>query len=106
MWAYERIKEVEKDSWTCGGTKKRHGEPEQLLSTGGATWRLRATAERRGVRGNEQWGGAEAVVELPGNAWSGARVGAGLGRRGNGGHRWRCYGCREKQRKEKGEGRS
>jgi hypothetical protein len=25
MRAHERIKEVEKDSWTCGGAKKRHG---------------------------------------------------------------------------------
>jgi hypothetical protein len=100
------IKEVEKDSWMCGGAKKRHGEPEQRLSTGGATWRLRAIAERHGARGNGQRGGAEVVVELPGDAWSGAGAGAGLGQRGNGGQRWRCCGGREKQRKEEGEGRS
>jgi hypothetical protein len=85
MRAYERIKEVEKDSWMCGRTKKSHGEPEQQLSTGGAMWRLRATAERRGMRGRRQRGGAEAVVELPGDAWSGAGAGAGLERRNNSG---------------------
>jgi hypothetical protein len=25
MRTYEQIKEVKKDSWTCGGTKKRNG---------------------------------------------------------------------------------
>jgi hypothetical protein len=94
MWSCERIKEVEKDSWMCGGAKKRHGEPEQLLSTCGATWQLRATAERRGARGNGQREGAEAVAELPGDAWSGAEAGASLRWRSNGGQRRRCCGGR------------
>jgi hypothetical protein len=85
MRSRERIKVVEGGSWTCGGAKKRHGEPEQLLSTGGVTWRLRIAAERRGARGRRQLGGAEAVAKLPGDAWSGAEAGAGLGRRGNSG---------------------
>jgi hypothetical protein len=63
---------------------------EQLLSTGGVTWRLRAMADRRGMRGRIKRGGAKAVLELPGDAWSGAGVGVGLGQRSNGGQRW-CY---------------
>jgi hypothetical protein len=94
MRSQEWIKEVKKDSWTCGGAKKRHGGSEQLLSTGGATWWLWATAERRGARGNGQRGGAEAVAELPGDAWSGVEAGASLGWGGNGSRRRRCCGGR------------
>jgi hypothetical protein len=91
----------------CGRAKKRHGEPEQLLSTGGATWRLRVAAERRGARGRRQRGGAEAVAELPGDAWSSAEAGAGLRRRGNGGQRRRCCGGRGNRggRKRRGDPR-
>jgi hypothetical protein len=39
----------------------------------------RAAAERCGMRGRGQQGGAKAVAEPPGDAWSGAGVGAGLG---------------------------
>jgi hypothetical protein len=35
MRAHERIKEVEECSWMCCGTKKRHGELEQLLVADG-----------------------------------------------------------------------
>jgi hypothetical protein len=85
MQSHERIKVVEGGSWTFGGAKKRHGEPEQLLSTGGATWRLRVAVEWRGARGRRERGGAEAVAELPGDAWSGAEAGPSLQQRGNGG---------------------
>jgi hypothetical protein len=67
------------------GAKKRHGEPEQMLSTGGATWWLRVAAERRGAHGRRQQGGTEAMAELPSDAWSGAEARAGLGWHGNGG---------------------
>jgi hypothetical protein len=91
----------------CGGTKKRHGEPEQLLSTGGAMWLLRVVAERRGVRGRRQREGAKAVAELPGDAWSGAEARAGLERCGNGGQRRCCCGGRGNRggRKRRGDPR-
>jgi hypothetical protein len=51
MRAHERIKEVEKDSWTCGGTKKRHGRARAAAvdrrrdvaasGDGGAAWHAR-----------------------------------------------------------------
>jgi hypothetical protein len=53
------------------------------------------------MRGRKQRGGAEAVPELPGDAWSGAGAGAGLGQRGNGGQRWCCCAA---ERTEEGEG--
>jgi hypothetical protein len=87
----------------CSGTKKRHGEPEQLLSTGGATWWLRATAERRGMRGRRQRGSAEAVAGLPGDAWSGAGVGVGLERCGNSDQQRCCCGSRENRGGRKGK---
>jgi hypothetical protein len=58
-------------------------------------------AERRGMHGIRQREGAEAVPELPGDAWSGTGAGAGLGRRGNGSQRRRC--CAAERTKE-GEG--
>jgi hypothetical protein len=45
---------------------------------------LRRTAERRGMLGEGQQEGGEAVGELGGDAWSGAGAVVGLGRRGNG----------------------
>jgi hypothetical protein len=56
------------------------------------------------MRGRRQRGGAEAVAGLPGDAWSGARAGAGLGRRGNGGQQRRCCGGRENRGGRKGGG--
>jgi hypothetical protein len=103
MRVYERIKEVKKDSWMYGGTKKRHGEPEQLLSTGSATWWLRATMEWRGMRGRRQRGSAEAVAGLPGDAWNGAGAGAGLGWRSNDDQRRCCCGSRENRGGRKGK---
>jgi hypothetical protein len=58
MRAHERIKEVEKDSWTCCGTKKRHGQAGAgavdrrrdvaASGDGGAAWNARdKTAGRR-----------------------------------------------------------
>jgi hypothetical protein len=38
MRSHESVNEVKEDSWTCCTNKKRHGELEQLLATGGATW--------------------------------------------------------------------
>jgi hypothetical protein len=102
IWPREQIKVVEGVSWTCGRAKKRHGELEQLLSTGGATWRLRVAAEQRGTCGRRQRGGAEAVAKLPGDAWSGAEAGASLGRRGNSGQQWRCCGGRGNKGGRKG----
>jgi hypothetical protein len=78
------------------------GESEKLLSIGGTTWRLRATAERRGMRGRRQREGAEAVPELLGDAWSGAGAGAGLGRRGNGGQWWHCCAVERTEEGERG----
>jgi hypothetical protein len=62
----------------------------------------RAAAERHGMRGRGQQGGAKAVAEPRGDAWSGARAGAGLEWCGNGSQRRRCCGSREKT--EEGEG--
>jgi hypothetical protein len=49
MRSRERIKEVEQDSWTCGGAKKGHGRAGATagdrrrdvaaLGDGGTTWR-------------------------------------------------------------------
>jgi hypothetical protein len=52
IWLREWIKVVEGGSWTCGGAKKRHSEPEQLLSTDGATWR-RSGVARAGTDSGE-----------------------------------------------------
>jgi hypothetical protein len=38
----ERVKVVEEGSWTLCRAKKSTGELEQLLPSGGVTWRLRA----------------------------------------------------------------
>jgi hypothetical protein len=57
--ARESVNEVEEGSWTCYGNKKRHGELEQLLATGGVTWRLRATVVRCGRAGKSQQGSGE-----------------------------------------------
>jgi hypothetical protein len=60
-------------------------------SCSGGEWRqpataergqLRRTAERRGVLGEGQQEGGEAVGQLGGDAWSGAGAGGSLGRRG------------------------
>jgi hypothetical protein len=55
------------------------------------------------MRGRRQRGGAEAVPELPGDAWRGAGVGASLGRRGNSGQRRRCYAAERTEEGETGE---
>jgi hypothetical protein len=39
MWPCERVKVVEEGSWMLCGTKKQTDELEQLLASGGATWR-------------------------------------------------------------------
>jgi hypothetical protein len=52
-------------------------------------------AEQRGMRRRGQRGGVEAVVELPGDAWSGTGAGTSLVQRGNGDQRRRCCGGRE-----------
>jgi hypothetical protein len=41
------------------GLRRGTGEPEQLLATGGATWRLRVTAARCGGAGRSQPGSSE-----------------------------------------------
>jgi hypothetical protein len=53
------------------------------------------------MRGRRQREGAEAVPELPGDAWSGAGAGAGLRWRGNSSQQ-RC--CCAAERTEEGEG--
>jgi hypothetical protein len=67
----------------------------------------RSVAERHGARVNGQRGGAEAVAELPGDAWSSAGAGAGLGQCGNNGQRRRCCGGRGSRggRKRRGDPR-
>jgi hypothetical protein len=55
----------------------------------------RVVAERRGMRGRGQRGGAETVAERLGDTWSSARAGAGLRRHDNIGQRWRRCGGRE-----------
>jgi hypothetical protein len=47
---------------------------------------------------------AKAAGELGGDAWSGARAVAGLGRRGNGSGRRRCRTAEEAEEEEEGEG--
>jgi hypothetical protein len=54
MWPCERVKVVEEGSWMLCGTKKNTGKLEQLLASDGATWRLRATAARRGGAARSQ----------------------------------------------------
>jgi hypothetical protein len=39
MWSCERVKVAEEGSWMLCGTKKNTGELEQLLASGGVTWR-------------------------------------------------------------------
>jgi hypothetical protein len=51
MRARERIKEVEEGSWTCCGTKKRHGRAGATAGDRRHAWCLRATAARRGGAG-------------------------------------------------------
>jgi hypothetical protein len=72
--------------------------------SGGERWRSAAaergqlgrTAERRGVLGEGQKEGGEAVGELGGDTWSGVGAGGSLGRR--------CCAAEEKQRRKKGGG--
>jgi hypothetical protein len=59
MWPCERVKVVEEGSWMLCGTKKSTGELEQLLASGGTTWRLRAMAARCGGAGRSQQGSGE-----------------------------------------------
>jgi hypothetical protein len=54
MRVRESVNEVEEDSWMRCGNKKGTGELEQLLVTGGTTWRLQVTAERCGGAGERQ----------------------------------------------------
>jgi hypothetical protein len=54
MWPCEQVKVVEEGSWMLCGTKKNTGKLEQLLVSGGATWRLRATTARRGGAARSQ----------------------------------------------------
>jgi hypothetical protein len=103
MWPRERVKVVKEGSWTLCGTKKSTGEPEQLLATGGATWRLWATAARRGVAGRSQQGsGKRRAGNLEGQVVRlkrrGAASNAGARRRGAAG------GGAEQQRKQRGRG--
>jgi hypothetical protein len=56
---------------------------------------LGRTAERRGMLGEGQQEGGEAVGELGGDVWSGAGAAVGLGRRGNGSGQQRCRAAEE-----------
>jgi hypothetical protein len=51
MRAHERIKEVETDSWTCGGAKKGHGR------AGAAAGNRRHDVVTSGGGGTTWWGG-------------------------------------------------
>jgi hypothetical protein len=59
MRARERVKEVDEGSWTCCGTKKRHGRAGVAAGGRRHAWRLRATAARRGGAGKSQQGSGE-----------------------------------------------
>jgi hypothetical protein len=48
MRARERVKEVEKDSWACCGTKKGHGRAGAAVGGRQQAWRLRAMVVQRG----------------------------------------------------------
>jgi hypothetical protein len=68
------------------------GDSKQLLAARAAAW----SARRRPA------GGAKAVGELRGDAWSGAGTGVGLGRRGNDSGRWRCRTAEEAEEEGRG----
>jgi hypothetical protein len=86
MWPCERVKVVEEGSWMLCGTKKNTGELEQLLVSGGTTWRLGPTAARRGgVGGSQQRSGERRAGELKGQVVRLKRRGAA----GSTGARWR-----------------
>jgi hypothetical protein len=71
---------------------------ERRLSTATERGQLGRTAERRGVLGEGQQEGGEAVGELGGDAWSGAGAGGSLGRRGTA----TCGGAAMRQRRNRG----
>jgi hypothetical protein len=58
MRACERIKGVEEGSWTCYGTKKRHGRAGAAASGRRHAWWLLAMVARRGRAGKSQRGRA------------------------------------------------
>jgi hypothetical protein len=59
MRARERIKEVKEGSWTCCGTKKRHGRAGAVAGGRQHAWWLWVTAARRGGVGKNQQGSGE-----------------------------------------------
>jgi hypothetical protein len=59
MRVRERVKEIEESSWTCCGTKKRHGRTGAAAGSRRHAWRLRAMAARRGGAGKSQQGSDE-----------------------------------------------
>jgi hypothetical protein len=69
-----------------------NGDGKELLAARAAAWRARGRPA----------GGAKAVGELGGDAWSGAGVVVGLGRRGNGSGRRRCRAAEEAEEEEEG----
>jgi hypothetical protein len=92
MRACERIKEVEEGSWTCCGTKKRHGQAGAAAGGRRHAWRLRATAARRGGAGKSQQGlGERWAGELEGQVvrlgWRGAAGSLGDRQHGGAGQR-------------------
>jgi hypothetical protein len=84
---------AERQRWqaavACGGRERRQ---------------LGRTVGHRGVLGEGQQREARAAGELGGDAWSGARTVAGLGRRGNNSGGGAVARQRRQRRKKKGEG--
>jgi hypothetical protein len=75
---------------------------ERRRSAAAEREQLGRMAERRGVLGEGQQEGGEAVGELGGDAWSGARGVVGLGRCSNGSRRQRCRVAEEGDRGRRG----
>jgi hypothetical protein len=68
------------------------GDGKELLAARAAAWRARGGPA----------GGAKAVGELGGDAWSGAGAVVGLRWRGNGSGRRRCRAAEEAEEEEEG----
>jgi hypothetical protein len=104
MWPREEVKEVEEDSCTCGGTKKRHGRAGAAAGDrrhdvaasgdGGTTWRDGESQQGS----SERWAG-ELEGQVVGLERRGAAGSAGAPRRGAAG------GGAEPQRETERKGR-
>jgi hypothetical protein len=87
-WRQRRgVTRVENGGGRAAATVSSGGGGKQLLAARAAAWRARGGLV----------GGAKAVGELGGDAWSGAGAVVGLGRRGNGSGRRRYRAAEEEE---------